>query len=144
MSISTIWVYNIEELTIELLELMAEEGFESVAKTVTVDEMRDIIRFAAQVAVNRAHKLPLTTYEYLERIRLRLRNGDAAWNEYLTDFIDEIYLGVAHEFPERVCDDMNFYEVVRDSATLRINMMVSERAIGLMDVNVGSIAELVY
>lgn len=144
MSISTLWIYNIEELAGELFELIVEAGFKEMAETVTTEEMRDIIGFAAQVASNRAHKLPLTTYEYLERIRLRLRNSDAAWNEYLSEFIDEVYLGVAHEFPETVCDDLNFYEVVREASTLRLNLLVSERAISLMNINVVSIAELVY
>lgn len=144
MSISTVWIIALDEIAIELIDFIRDNGFPEMADLMQPYELYFFLQYSALLAANRQHKLPMTVDEYQERIRKDLRNADPKWNEFVRELVDEMYLKVSHDFPEKFEREKHFYITHGYGSTVHVDIFISEKALEIGVINIDSIAELVY
>jgi hypothetical protein len=119
---------NLDELVEEAFDHMAAEGHKDMAEDLDRTLVLDLFKDLTRIAVNSHH---IRVQEYIEPIQERLRSYDRNKEEFITDFVDELYLKVRHEMPEQLTKEKSLYFVERREKILEVRLLVSEEAIAL-------------
>lgn len=139
MSISTIWILNLDELIEEAYDYMAAEGHRDMAEDFDQTLVLELFKDLTRIAVNSHHIRP---DEYTQPIRERLCNYDHNKTEFIADLVDELYLKVRHEMPDPLSKEKGLYVVELKAKRLEVRMLVSAEAIDY-GLNIEPLIELV-
>jgi hypothetical protein len=144
MSISTVLVIDVEEIALELIDFINASGFADMADLMQTHDFYWFLQYTTLIRANRHHKLSMSISEYQERIRKALRNSDPKWNDFVPELVDEMYLKVSHDFPQKFDSERHFYITQGYGPRVHVDIFLSDKALDLGIHSVESISDLVY
>jgi polyhydroxyalkanoate synthesis regulator phasin len=139
MSISTIWILNLEELVEEVYDYLVTQGRKDMAEDFGRKMILDLLKDVTVIALNASL---INAPEKLQSICDKFYTYERGCEEFINEFIDEVYLKVRHEMPEQIARSKNLYSVERNGCNLEVHLLVSEEAIGY-GFNIEPLIELV-